>query len=228
MASTCTDVVCVARQVEVKFAGPVACADPAERCRALWRSAVRGRAGQGRGDRRVQARPEHLSALPRLAEAAAQGQHRQRPGVVGLRHHPVRHIRLLPDGLGHRPGHHQHAAAAGVPRRPDRRRLRTGARQLHDLPGRPRHRQPLRRARRQPGELDRQHGRARADPGVLHRRRGVSVRQPLPDEPRDLRLPLRPGAAHPPARTAGLLHDRAGRERQDPDRQPRRHRRRSR
>ena len=112
------------------------------------------------------------------------------------------------------------AAAAGVPRRPDRRRVRAHAGQLRDLAGRAGHRQPVRRARREPGQLDRQHGRARADPGVLHRRRGVRVRQPVPDEPRDRVLAVRAGAADPPARPGRLLHDRAGGERPDPDRQP--------
>ena len=52
--------------------------------------------------------------------------------------------------------------------------------------------------------------------------RGVALRQPVPDEPRDRGLRRRAGAADPPAGAAGVLHDRAGRERPDPDRQPER------
>ncbi len=64
---------------------------------------------------------------------------------------------------------------------------------------------PYGRAGCEQGELDRQHGRAHADPGVLHRRRGVRLRQPVPDEPRDLGLAVCAGTAHAPARATPVF-----------------------
>ena len=182
MASTCKGVLASRRQGGPR--GPRADPGAAEPGRAHPRSPVFRRARPRRGRGRVQARAERAAAVPRPGQAAPQGQRGQRPGFLGVPRRAVRRLRLLPDRVGDRPGDHQRPAAAGVPGRPDRRRVRAHAGQLRDLAGRPGHRQPLRRAGGVPGELDRQHGRARADPGVLHRGRGVGVGQPVPDEPR--------------------------------------------
>ncbi len=96
----------------------------------------------GRGGGRLQARAERLPAVPGPGQAAAQGQRDQRPGLLGVPRRAVRRVRLLPDRLGDRPDHHQRAAAARLPRRPDRRRVRARPGRLRDLAGRPGHRQP--------------------------------------------------------------------------------------
>ena len=58
---------------------------------------------------------------------------------------------------------------------------------------------PLGGLRVQPRQLGGQPGRTRADPGVLHRRRGIGLGQPVPDEPRGGLLALCHRAADAPA-----------------------------
>ena len=160
--------------------------------------------------------PERAPAVPRSAQASAQGQRDLRSGVVDLSRRARRRLRLLPDGLGDRPDHHRRAAAARVPGRPDRRRVRAQPGELRDLAGRAGHRQPARRPRRQPHHLAWQLRRACADPGLLHGRRAVTLRQPVFREPCDRALGRSLRTAHAPARSSRVLHAGARRDRPIP------------
>lgn len=138
--------------------------------RARVRPAVRRGAGQGRGDGGLEGGPRRSAAIPGPRQVAAQVQRGQRPGLLGVPRRAVRGIRLLPDGVGDRPHHHQRPLAAGLPRRPHRRCIRAQPRQFCAVAGGPGHRKSAGWPRLEPGKLDRQPRRTGAGARVLHSR----------------------------------------------------------